>query len=269
VLEFISIFHNAVDYPLRQLFRWHRKNLNLQNEDKTSLFSDIHPSRQKTLLVKLHQYLEDYDLGELFSHSTQRSLCENIYYLELFLTAFQNTDDISNREIQVADIGVADWFYVRTLLAFLKNFPAKADRGVTLDGYEIDAYRVYQDAFSRIDYAMAYTCGLENVRFRPEAFQPQPHRFDLIFMLFPFVFVPDHLRWGLPIRLFAPLHLLENVWVSIKPNGFLVVANQGQKEHEQQMQIMKKVGIRVEATFLHESEFYKYPLPRFVIIAKK
>jgi hypothetical protein len=54
------------------------------------------------------------------------------------------------------------------------------------------------------DPAQAHARSLEGVHYLPACFQRQPGRFDVVAMLFPFVFIQDHIEWGLPGASFDP-----------------------------------------------------------------
>lgn len=264
MINLYKAFYNAVDYPMRQFFRWRRKNLIIANEEKDTLFSYLDSVQQIRLKQSMDEYLSRYCLYDLYSNSTGNNFKENLYYLELFENAAKRIKWSPGQMVKVADIGVADWFYIRALYSFVKNYPEKNTRSITLDGYEIDAYRVYTDAYSRFDYAMAYCKGLDSINYIPRSFQREPNSYDLIFMLFPFVFLHDHLKWGLPIRLFSPEHLLKDAWDSLKTKGVLVIVNQGSEEHERQMEMINSLNIDLYLSFPFQSDFYKYPLQRYV-----
>ena len=83
------------------------------------------------------------------------------------------------------------------LHALLRHWQAPAGRAVQLRGFEADAYRVYTNFHSRHDHALANMRTLADLEYVPHAFGAQPHEYDLIMLLFPFLFCSDHLRWGL------------------------------------------------------------------------
>jgi hypothetical protein len=111
--------------------------------------------------------------------------------------------------------------------------------------------------------------GLPNVEYLDHGFTLQPGMFDVITLFFPFVFEKDHLKWGLPARLFNPESLMNSVWRSLKTGGAMLVVNQGVKEHNEQLKILERCGISVTAAFRMEPLLYSYPLDRYIITAKK
>jgi hypothetical protein len=268
VLSMRNIFqvvHNAIDYPLRQFFRWQRKNFVLQNEEKTSLFSEFEPEPKAKLVGLAEYYNSQYQLSSLYSSSTRKNYLENLYYLEMLESALKVLEISFGTEIHAADIGVADWFYVRSLYALLKNFARNGDRSVILDGYEIDAFRVYSDAYSRIDHAMAYCRNLKNVSYIPKDFTPTEGFYDIIFLLFPFVLLENHLDWGLPINSFTPHQLVRDIWASIKEGGAVVIVNQGKEEQKKQIELLKEIRVPIYCSYEFKSNFYQYSFPRYVV----
>ena len=138
---------------------------------------------------------------------------------------------------------------------------------MTLTGFEADAYRVYWNFYSRYDYALAHMRDLPDVRFLPQKFERQPGAFHFVTILFPFVFVRDHLNWGLPRGMFAPEQLLANAWASLAPGGLLVIVNQGEAEHDAQREMLMAAGLKPVAAFCHESLLFRYDLLRYVLVA--
>jgi SAM-dependent methyltransferase len=268
---------NALDYPLRQFFRWRRAGLRLRNEPKDNLFTHLPPDQRASAQATADRLQARYSLDYLRAHSTARNFRENLFYLELLERALDSTDltgrvklrfaqDLSG--LRAADIGPSHWFYVHALYG-LWQWWGGAQREVTLTAYEGDAFRVYHDLHSRWDHAQAHKQGLpeDRVRYEPHAFTRQPATFDAVTMLFPFVFIKDHLEWGLPRGAFDPAQLLAEAWSSLKPGGVLILVNQGEAEHAAQRQMLEQQSIPVSAAFRHDSLLFQYDPPRFVLVA--
>ncbi|MGB9674241.1 MAG: hypothetical protein ACPL3P_08900 [Anaerolineales bacterium] len=264
---FLQDWFNRLDYALRQLFRWKRGKVKLQNQPKENLFHELTLETQIIAQSLEERLRSEYHLDYLSQHSSRENYRENLYYLSLLETTFNQAKIRLHQEITVADIGVSSWFYVQALAAFLKWHQAPDSRMVHLYGYERDAFRVYTDFHSRFDHAQAYMNGLHNVHYLPQPFNLQADRFDLIFMLFPFVFLADHLKWGLPKNQFQPETLLSIAWQSLKKGGFLVIVNQGEREHLAQKQLLEKVAIPIHNEFKFESPLFHYDLERYVLVA--
>jgi SAM-dependent methyltransferase len=271
-----AAFWNALDYPLRQRFRWRRRGLQFKNEAKDRLFARLPDEARALAQATAGRLLETYHLHALFFHSRADNYRENLFYLELLESALQRARATLPLVVKAADIGVSQWFYVQALFALLQWWqPVDSEalpeegREVTLSGFEADAYRVYVDLYSRYDYAQAHLRGLEQAHFVPRRFEPQPGAFQLITLLFPFVFLRDHLKWGLPRPLFAPEALLAEAWASLAPGGLLVIVNQGEAEHAAQRDLLQRAGMPVVAAFCHESLLYRYDLLRYVLVARR
>lgn len=265
-INWLTSLRNAVDFPLRQFFKWQRQ-LTIQNEEKDQLFD--HLSEPDRLLAgNVEKTLRhDFHLENLHQNSEAENYRENLFYLEVLLRALDATAPLLPKTLIAADIGPSHWFYVQALHAALKWWRAPEGRQIKLTGFEIDAYRVYGDFHSRKDHALAHIRGLDTVQYLPQKFVKQPETFHVITLLFPFVFLRDHLRWGLPVRMFDPAQLLNEAWESLRPKGLLLIINQGEKEHIAQKEMLASIGISSVSAFQHESILYQYDLPRFVLAA--
>ncbi len=267
-MDFFHTLRNAVDYPLRQLFRWRRRGLRFRNEPKDHLFDHLPPAQQlaaETIEARLRR---TYHLAALREDSTRQNYRINLFYLELLERACDEAGVSLPDPVRAVDIGPSHWFYVQGLYALLRHYQSPADRAVDLTAYEADAWRVYRDLRSRLDHAVAHRRDLP-ARYLPEAFVPQPGGWDVVLLLFPFVFRRDHLRWGLPRRLFDPRRLLESAWASVAPGGALWIVNQGEAEHQAQRASLEALGIPVAAALAHESLLYHHDLVRHALVARR
>lgn len=264
---FFHLLRNMIDYPLRQLFRWKRKGLQITNEDKTSLYNDLAEPNRSQAEVAASRLKDAYHLESLYSASTRDNYRENLYYLTMLESAFSTVLPQFPEKLNAADIGPSHWFYVQGLYAALKWWRCPAGREVTLTGFERDAYRIYSDLYSRYDHALAHIDHLPGVLFIPQAFKAQPAYYHVVTQFFPFIFLPDHLEWGLPPSMFNPSELLAAAWLSIKPGGLLIIVNQGKAEHTAQLEYLHRINIPVQASFVFNSSLYHYDLPRFITIA--
>lgn len=268
IILFFQSFRNILDYPLRQLFHWRRKGLRIKNEPKEGLFSHLSEPDRLRAQTSAARLLENYHLERLFSSSSRDNYRENLYYLSMLESAFNTINPPFPDCLAAADIGSSHWFYVQALFSALKWWQAPSGRKITLTGFEGDAYRVYSDFHSRYDHALAHIGGLADVAYKPIAFFPQPATFDIITLFFPFIFLPDHLAWGLPSSLFDPSTLFKDAWLSLKPGGLLIIANQGEAEQQQQLELLNQAHIPVNVSFPFDSMLYQYDTPRFITIAR-
>jgi hypothetical protein len=272
----LAAFRNALDYPLRQYFHWRRRGLLFRNQAKDRLFARLPDEARPLAQATANRLLNTYHLQRLYYHSRVENYCENLFYLELLESALQRARATLSPVIQAADIGVSQWFYVQALYGLLKWWqPVTGDalpeegRAVTLSGFEADAYRVYIDLYSRYDYALAHLRDLENAHYVPRRFEPQSAAYQFVTLLFPFLFLSDHLKWGLPRPMFSPQQLLADAWASVAPGGLLIIVNQGEAEQAAQRDMLQAAGIPVAVAFCHESLLFHYKFLRYVFVARR
>lgn len=262
-------FRNALDYPLRQFFKWQWPMRRVKNQPKADLYRHLNAIERQQAEAVAERLRDQYHLGAFFASSKADNYRENLYYLEMIERALNSAAGTLPEIIAAADIGVSHWFYIQALNAALKWWCSEEGRTVDLLGYEMDAYRIYADFHSRYDRALAHIGGLQNAQYIPQAFEAQPGRFDLITMFFPFIFVKDHLKWGLPKAAYDPVLLLDDIWNSLAPEGILLVVNQGVEEHQRQIDLFRSLGIQPVEAFEHTSHLYQYPHPRHMLVVVK
>ncbi len=268
MFEFLMRLRNAIDYPLRQWIRWRRGGFApLVGDSMDGLFEHLPAPRRQSAEKLAARLREQYQLAEFERSASATNYRENLFYLHMLETALGRAGVPVPDPLLAADIGPSHWFYVQALHALLRWWQAPAGRAVQLEGYEADPYRVYADLRSRYDHAIGHVRGLTGVSYLPRAFSAQPARFPLLFMLFPFVFEPDHLAWGLPGKLFRPDDLLRAAWDSLQPGGILIIVNQGPEEHARQRERLRAAGIEPVAAYQQDDLFYSYPYKRFVLVA--
>jgi hypothetical protein len=261
---------NAWDFKFRKWIRWSRKGLKLPNEPKMNAFIHL-PSGQKAQAKAIEmRLLKAYDLQDIVNRGDVENYLINLYYLEMIEKVFNNLQVRLPGKIEAADIGCSSWFYVRGYYSFLNGWQtAHGKRSVSLIGYEVDAYRPYLNLYTRQDYALAYSQNLSGTAFVSEAFKQQEGKFDLVSQFFPFIFIKDHLEWGLPENTYHPKSLVREAWSSLKSNGILLIVNQGVEEHMAQKELCRQVGIDINTNFKVESVLYKYGIDHYVIGAVK
>jgi hypothetical protein len=263
----IASVKNTIGHSLRQLIKRKKGVPLIPNESKQELFAHLPLNERKKDDVTAEKLFSDFHLHDLYENSSAENYRQNLFYLEMLEHAFSEADVQMPQNINTADIGPSDWFYVKALYAALKWWCNPDGREVQLTGYEADAFRVYPNGFSRYDFAQSYIQGLEKVQYIPEKFSRKAEKYDLITMLFPFVFIKDHLKWGLPFRRFNPIELLRDTWDSLKHGGVLIIVNQGEAEHRAQKDMLLSENIRPAAAFKHPSLLYRYKLVRYVLVA--
>ena len=268
MLQTILRLRNAIDYPLRQFFRWRRGGFVPRAGAKLDLFADLSPADQLDARNREARLFKQYHLAEFERVSSPGNYRENLFYVEMLEAALERGGAVLPDPLLAADIGPSHWFYIQGLAALLRWWNCPSGRSIQLEGFEADPYRVYADLRSRFDHAAGHLRGLDCAAYLPRAFTAQPGRFHLILMLFPFVFEKDHLEWGLPGSLFRPEALLSAAWDSLAPGGTLVIVNQGEAEHERQRERLLAAGITPAAAFRQDPLLYSYPYERFVLVAR-
>jgi hypothetical protein len=209
----------------------------------------------------------DYHIREGKLKEGTRQWQENLFYLQMLENSLIQSDVNLPDQCLCADIGPSSWFYVSALYSLLKFYRCHYGREVNLDGFEIDPWRIYINLYSRWDHARVYMDGLEGVSYHPHPFRTNPASYDVITLLFPFLFLKDHLEWGLPRSLFNPKGNLDATWSSLKPGGLLIIANQGEEEHQAQLSLLYEMQIPVKASFCQDDLIFHYDIKRYVSTA--
>lgn len=269
LLNLLRDGRNRLDYPLRQAFCWRKTGFAIQPRAADDPFAHLNTEERQRAQTLTNRLTRAYHLEGFASQTTPLNYRENLFYLHMLEQAFEAGGVSLPDFARAADIGASHWFYVQALAALLRWWRAPEGREAHVQGCELDAYRVYNDLHSRYDHALGHMRGLAGVEYLPGGFHPRAGYFHLITMLFPFVFVEDHLKWGLPGNLFQPLALLESVWLSVQPGGALVIVNQGEAEHAAQRGMMDQAGIPVRAAFRQDGLLFRYPLDRYVLVARR
>lgn len=267
--KLLLIIYNALDFRLRNFFAFSRGRPDLKAESKAGLFKGKSAQDRAEAEERQAELVEKYRLEGLVHHSSRELYLKNLYYLDLLDEVFSRGGVSLPDPVSAADIGPSHWFYVRALWSGLTWWDKTKPRQVKLTGYEPDAYRIYPDFYSRIDHARAHLDGLAGVSFQPSGFPRLPEEFDLISQFFPFLFLPDHLKWGLPRKRFAPRKLMEDLWLSIKPSGFCLIINQGEEEFREQGRLLRALGLEPGHVFHFRSQFYTYQHPSWVTLLMK
>lgn len=269
VLNAFRIIRNTLDYPIRKLIKWKRPLPPIQNEHKENLFEYLSLTEQNEAENTAKRLLTNNHLNKFFNTSSRENYRETLFYIQMLEQAFKGSRVTLPQTITAADIGPGHWFYVQGLLKILTWWNASKHRQVEIYGFEADPYRVYVDLHSRYDHAKAHIRNKETLFFIPGPFKQIRNKYDVITMFFPFVFLNDHLQWGLPIKDFDPLKLLLQAWESLKPNGVLVIINQGGNEHQQQKKFLSQANINIAHAFSFTSNLYEYDIERFGLVGKK
>jgi len=262
------ILKNAVDFPIRQAIRWRRGAPEVHAADKADAFPDLSGAELSATQDRAKFLIQKYGLEEFAVSSNMKHYTINLFYLDMLETAFGETDINLSKEapLTVADVGPGAWSYAPAFYSFLRIWNAPSMRTVEIRGFEIDAYRVFNDLRSRFDHAQGHIRNLTGMEYCVGPFTATPERYDLVTLFFPFVLIDDHLDWGLPQGLFQPSSLLKDAWMSLKPGGVLFVANQGAEEFAEQKRLLDALGASTGPSMRFESNLHAYEIPRYTHI---
>jgi hypothetical protein len=269
IKRLLRTLYNALDYRLRHLIAFQRGKAALGRGQAGLLDADLPPERKLRIGARQRELHEEFPVNGSLERGSAELQLKKYYYLDLLETALRRSKVSLPDPVRAADVGPSHWFYVQALWNILAWWGRDQPRQVDLHGYETDPYRMYRDFYSRIDHARAHINGLEGVTYHPSAFTRQPTGFDFIGQFFPFVFLSDHLKWGLPRRHFAPLELMNDIWASLRPAGVWVILNQGKEEFLSQERLLELLDAVPLVSFQFESPFYTYQHPTRVTVMRK
>lgn len=163
--------------------------------------------------------------------------------------------------VRAIDVGCGDFHYAAALARWLASHGAAA-RDVALRGIEVDGFGIYRDGHSRADHARAHaahaatrSAGGGTVRFEVADFTRirLPEQ-DVVSLFYPFLSAYPTLRWGLPLSRLRPRRLVARAVATVRPGGWLVVANQtameftrlGELLAEQPVDLLRQVSFATD-----------------------
>ncbi|MBQ4114830.1 hypothetical protein IJD34_05450 [bacterium] len=211
--------------------------------------------RNNTKFSRKNYVQDDLDL-------LKRNRQENIYIKELLSEVFQQSEKAS---LQILDIGCKNWFYVRGEYFYFEEFCKE----FTLDGVEVDAYRLYNNLYSRYEVAKYYMQGLQNVNYIADNLLNINKKYDYIIWMLPFVIKSPHKKWGLPDSLFYPEKLLAHAYGLLNQGGQMLIVNQGEIEAEVQKSLLDKLQIPYEYLGEVKTKSFEYNYKRFGFLINK
>lgn len=192
----------------------------------------------------------------------ERNEKENLYTEDILGQYFQK---IEKDEIRVLDIGTKNWFYAKGE----HNFFSKLYKNFSIDGIEIDAYRLYSNFYNRMEVAKFYTKNLNNMNYIAGNLLNLKGKYDYIIWFLPFVLKNPHKLWGLPMKYFCPEKMLSHSYDLLNQNGQMLIINQGEKEAHAQEELFRKLGIEYKKLDEISSNHFAYINKRFGFIVNK
>lgn len=260
---------NSLDFPIRQHLHFSSRPVVQTVKHAVNILDTYPPEEQARVNSQISRLRAQYHFDYYEKNRRVEEIKENFFYLAMLDSAFEQSQTAFPPNVTAADIGPSSWFYVHALHAALTWYQSSVPRTVHLTGYEMDAFRLYSDFHTRRDHALGNMQGLAGIEYREKGFEILPSTCDLITLFFPFVFLKDHLEWGLPGNLFEPMDLLNTAWNSLKPGGLLLIVNQGLEEHTAELKNLEHLGIKPTASIRMEPLLYSYSLERFIITVKR
>jgi hypothetical protein len=246
---------NHIDFYLRNLFRFSKKGFCEKNESKIDLFGSKNQEKEE-------KFIKRYLLESFKENSSRQNYIENLYFLELLEDYLRPK---RRPTMKVLDLGSKNWSYAKAEHSFFRKFTQK----LTLDGIELDAYRVYSDFYSRYDAAKYYSKGLKGANYITGNFMEHMGKYDFIIWILPFVSQFPHSKWGLPKKFFKPKEMLEKAFNDLKDDGIMLIVNQGKDEYEIQKQLFDELEIPYMPCGEFKSSFLSYENKRFVSIVTR
>ena len=192
----------------------------------------------------------------------QRNKQENLYTKDILE---QTLSKQNKNELKILDIGSKNWFYAKGEYEFFQSFCPK----FTLDGIEIDAYRLYSNFYTRYEVAKFYTRNLKNTNYIAGNLLNLETKYNYIIWFLPFVLKEPLIAWGLPLKHFCPEKLLQHAYNLLAPNGEMLIINQGELEAQEQKILLESLDIPFEFKGEIKSKFFEYKNKRFAFIIKK
>lgn len=191
-----------------------------------------------------------------------RNYLENLYTLDILEQCFTAEH---KTQLKALDIGSKNWFYVRGEHAYFKSI----SDDLSLDGVEVDAYRLYSNFYSRYETAKFYQRGLKNTNYIVGNLLDISQKYDYIVWLLPFVTKEPLRLWGLPQRFFMPQKLLRHAYNLLNSKGQMLIVNQGVEEAKIQKGMLDDLDIKYTEKRIVKSKFLEYKNDRYAFVVKK
>ena len=192
----------------------------------------------------------------------ERNSAQNKYTKDILERYFLNSQ---KQNLQILDIGSKNWFYAKGEHEFFSDFSSD----FTLDGVELDAYRLYSNFYSRYEVTKYYIKNLKNTNYIVDDLLNIDKKYDYIIWFLPFVTIKPLQIWGLPKKYFCPEKLLNHAINLLNDGGQMIIINQGENEKEIQKQMLEKSGVDFEFLGEIKNEFYNFENKRFGFLVRK
>lgn len=233
-LDLLRVPGNALGFLVRRRLAWSRGPVELADEPKEHLFEWLEPAARAEAEATARELATRHDLSALRARSSRLHFCENL----ALCAGLERL--VGSRELPVSpdgvrralDVGCGLFQYATALQRFLARGTRGPACALELRAIELDARGLYRDGHSRADHARAHArlagegVAFEEADFLARTFAPQ----DVVTLFYPFLTRQALLAWGLPLACLRPRELLAHAVTTLRPGGWLLVANQTDTE---------------------------------------
>jgi len=212
------------------------------------LFSMMSEDLQTSAYALEAIFYEKYDLRDWKQYLPDAAYRRNLYMLEILEESLPAHLPFWQQEsLRILDVGAGDWIYAPAIYQFFRHAHRPIPRKVFLTGVELDPYRIDDEGYSRVDYALSYIDPIaSHCRYLIQDigdYNPSlPYHVILQFL--PLVLEAAHLFWGLPLKYYHPQASLHHLLEILASEGVIVVANEIPPEFERQMQLWQGEGLQ-------------------------
>ena len=228
-------------YEISQGFTWSRRNY--REEPAQTLPVSLSAEQQQS--IQRLQLKYDVKFEDQFASSTA---LENYEYLDLF----DQAQDQLNWQLaygqELVDVGSLNFYYAPALHAYFH--PRR------LSGIELEGYRVYTNLYNRFEYAQCYIRPYPNTSYTVMDFCDYSGTVDGITCFYPFVIPEPLIAWRLPLKVFRPQRLFEQIFRSLKTKGFLLMMNHGEEEVQVAFTLAQHSGLKLQCPPLPVSPLF-------------
>lgn len=259
---------NELSFGLRSRLGWSRGLATLPHEGKQDLFGHVDPEEAAELQRDADELRERFGLGALHGCSTRLAYAANLALIDrlIALCGERTVPAGVDGKVRAVDIGCGDFHYATALASWLSRHDATGASGardVVLRGIEVDAHGIYRDGHSRADHGRAHAAlasgGRADVCFEvADCCALRLPEQDVVTCFYPFVSAYALLRWGLPLTKLRPRLLLHRAASTLRPGGWLVVANQTGAEFERLVELLRDAPVTLLGIAPFASDFVPY-----------
>jgi SAM-dependent methyltransferase len=203
-----------------------------EDEELFAVYAD--PSQRAQAAAWEVEYNARYHFDDFKQRLSASDYRKNLYMFELLETVLPADDPCWVQDtLRIFDSGAGSWTYAPAVYHFFRYGHTHSPRKVYFTGVELDPYRVDEDGYSQVDYALSYVDPIaSHCRYLIQDVRDYTSHepYDVALQMLPLVLPGAHLMWGLPARYYNPQALLHHVWNLLRPGATLVVSNEIEQE---------------------------------------